>query len=229
MVCPDSRACSPADEEREGRDRGLEASLGPRRGTGRPVGTHYVGGLRSDLIQTALEFIEAEGVDRLSLRAVARRVGVSWAAPAHYFGDKEGLFTTIAVEGLHLLADQVMNTPPFRGRHDPDLLATIAKLYARFAADHPARFEVMCRRALLRSDDPYVRVAEDRLFLALGHLIATSQQAGWRADQDTDSLAASAWCLAHGFCALNARGGLERQFIATRPPPVEALVATLLG
>jgi AcrR family transcriptional regulator len=229
VVYPDSREWSNASEDRDERGRGAQAGVGPLGGTRRPVGTHYGGGLRSDLIQAALQLIDEEGADRLSLRAVARRVGVSWAAPAHYFGDKEELFTAIAVEGLQLLADQVMNTAPFRGGHDPDQAATVAKLYAQFATDHPARFEVMCRRALLRSEDPRVRVAEDRLFLALGHLIAMSQRAGWRTDQDTESLAATAWCLAHGYCALSAQGSLARQFFATSPPPVERLTATLLG
>jgi AcrR family transcriptional regulator len=229
VVYPDSWEWSSASEDPEETDRGAEASVGKPEGPLRPVGTHYGGGLRNDLVQAALELIDEEGADRLSLRAVARRVGVSWAAPAYYFGDKEGLFTAIAVEGLQLLADQVMNTVPFRGGDGLDQLGAVAHLYARFATDHPARFEVMCRRALLRSEDPRVRVAEDRLFLALGHLVATSQRAGWRTDQDTDSLAATAWCLAHGYCALRAQGSLARQFLATPPPPVERLTATLLG
>jgi AcrR family transcriptional regulator len=229
MVYRDGQPELEETDDDEAPGQGAELTDDPPLRAHRAVGTHYGGGLRGELIRAALEFIEEEGADRLSLRAVARRVGVSSAAPAHYFRDKEELFTAIAIQGLWILADRVINLWPFPGGDDVDRLGAIAKLYAQFATDHPARFEVMCRRVLVRSEDPRIHAAEDHLFLALGHLIGTSQQAGWRADDHTDSLAAAAWCLAHGYCALRAQGSLRRQFFVSAPPPVEELTATLAG
>jgi AcrR family transcriptional regulator len=231
---PDGRAPTRDDDDEEdfgGGRRAAPTDCGrpARRPAARPVGVHYGGGLRGDLIRAALELIEAKGADRLSLREVARRVGVSWAAPAYHFGNKEGLFTAIALGGFQILTDRVMNTPPIREGQDPDRLGNLAELYVEFATEHPARFEVMCRRGLVRSEDPRIPIAEDRLFLALGYLIAMSQLAGWRSDDDTEALVATAWSLAHGYCALRAQGGLALQRFGTPPPAVEELTAALVG
>jgi AcrR family transcriptional regulator len=48
--------------------------------------------------------IAEDGPGALSLRDVARRLGVSHAAPTHHFGDKAGLLTAVAAEGFRLLA-----------------------------------------------------------------------------------------------------------------------------
>ena len=52
--------------------------------------------LREAVIEAALAEIEAVGPTRLSMREIARRAGVSHAAPAHHFCDKRGIFTAIA-------------------------------------------------------------------------------------------------------------------------------------
>ncbi len=77
---------------------------------------YHHGDLRRALLAAALEAIEESGPAALSLRDLARRAGVSHAAPAHHFGDKAGLLTALAAEGFDLLADSAD-----RGRAD-DLL-----------------------------------------------------------------------------------------------------------
>jgi AcrR family transcriptional regulator len=196
--------------------------------TRRPVGRHYGGGLEHDLVETALGFIETGSADRLSLRAVARRVGVSRAAPVHYFGNKRGLFTTIAVGGFTLLTDRVLNATPFGTAHEVDDIQTVATLYSAFAAEHPARFEVMHRRTLFDPGDPTLLAAEARLFLALELLVAVSRRGGRQGneqnkgdegdDQEVRRRATAAWSLAQGYCALRLHGTLDRQFTSTAPP-----------
>lgn len=66
----------------------------------RPVGVHYGGDLRAALLEAAAVAVAEVGPERPSLREVARRIGVSHAAPAHHFGDKTGLFTALAAQGL---------------------------------------------------------------------------------------------------------------------------------
>src|SRR5437660_3352898 len=61
---------------------------------------YHHGNLRRAVLDGALAAIAEHGVAALSLREVARRAGVSHAAPAHHFGDKKGVLTAIAVEGL---------------------------------------------------------------------------------------------------------------------------------
>jgi AcrR family transcriptional regulator len=54
--------------------------------------------------------IEHERLGTLSLRDLARRAGVSHAAPVHHFGDKAGLLTVVAADGFRLLAGELQET-----------------------------------------------------------------------------------------------------------------------
>src|SRR5262245_45102253 len=60
---------------------------------------YHHGNLRAALLEAAEAELEAEGIEGFSLRGVAKRAGVSHAAPAHHFGDASGLLTGLAAEG----------------------------------------------------------------------------------------------------------------------------------
>ncbi|WP_091348368.1 TetR/AcrR family transcriptional regulator [Micromonospora rhizosphaerae] len=159
-------------------------------------GYHH-GDLRRALLGAAVEAIGESGPTALSLRDLARRAGVSHAAPAHHFGDKAGLLTALAVEGFDLLADAL-------GRAGDDLLE-IGVAYVRFAVDHQAHFEVMFRPELYRADDPQVVAARTRAGEALrGGLSALPARSA--AEPDRDALAA--WSIVHGFATLWLAGAL---------------------
>lgn len=65
--------------------------------------TYYTGDLRRDLLDAALAVIATEGSAAVNLRALARQLGVSHAAPANHFADRTGIFTAIAQEGFELM------------------------------------------------------------------------------------------------------------------------------
>ena len=200
----------------------------------RPVGTHFGGDLRRALMDAAIVTIRVEGVDRLSLRAVARRVGVSHAAPAHHFGDKAGLLTAIAIEGFRYLADHLAphGAPSGIGTRpddDPlDRLASLARSYVAFASAYPAHFEVMFRPTLVRGDDAELAAAGDVAFLVLRGQVEQAQRTGWRIDENTDALTAAAWSMAHGLSVLRAQGSLERHFADTSMAGVDSITASML-
>ncbi len=66
---------------------------------------YHHGDLRQAVLDAAVAAITEAGPAAVSLRELARRAGVSHAAPAHHFGDKAGLLTALAAEGYDLLAD----------------------------------------------------------------------------------------------------------------------------
>lgn len=159
-------------------------------------GYHH-GDLRRTLLAAAVDVIGESGPAALSLRDLARRAGVSHAAPAHHFGDKAGLLTALAVEGFDLLADTL-------DRAGDDLL-DLGVAYVRFAVDHRAHFEVMFRPELYRADAPEVVAARSRAGAALrGGVSALAAPAS--AEPDRDALAA--WSIVHGFATLWLAGAL---------------------
>ncbi|MGW6537165.1 TetR/AcrR family transcriptional regulator [Streptomyces sp. NPDC055051] len=149
-------------------------------------GYHH-GDLRQAVLAAALEVIAADGPGALSLRDLARRAGVSHAAPAHHFGDRTGLLTAIAAQGFGLLADALA------GGAD---LADRGRRYVRFAATHPAHFQVMFAPALLRADDPELAAARERAGAELRAGVADLP------GRDARATGIAAWSLAHGFATL---------------------------
>ncbi|MEU4511078.1 TetR/AcrR family transcriptional regulator [Nonomuraea wenchangensis] len=152
-------------------------------------GYHH-GNLRRAVIDAALQAISESGPAGWSLRELARRAGVSHAAPAHHFGDKQGLLTAVAAEGFAMFADALE-----RAAAD---VWKIGVAYVRFAIDHRPYFEVMFRPELYRGDDPGVRSGHER---AAGVLIAGAATLS-PGPADDHLTAVAVWSLIHGFTSL---------------------------
>jgi AcrR family transcriptional regulator len=195
--------------------------------------TYYGGDLRRDLLQEALGLIAQEGPSAVSLRSLARRLGVSHAAPANHFPDKAALFTAIAVEGFRLLAaaiqDGVRRLGP--GATAGQRFRAAGRAYIGFALAHPAHFAVMWQRDLLHQDDPELAAAGDATFELLLGGVREIQSEGWAAGSDPQTVAYLAWSAVHGLAALWLGGSLQR---GQRPfdeiaGEVGALLGRLLG
>ncbi|MBT2443808.1 TetR/AcrR family transcriptional regulator [Streptomyces sp. ISL-36] len=153
--------------------------------------TYHHGDLRQAVLSAALDVIADEGPSALSLRDLARRAGVSHAAPAHHFKDRAGLLTAVATEGFDLLAAALAEATD---------LKDAGVRYVRFATDHPAHFQVMFQPDLLRSDDPQLLAAKERAGDRLRAGVAELPGGGRGPDPRLAGVAA--WSLAHGFATL---------------------------
>jgi AcrR family transcriptional regulator len=161
---------------------------------------YHHGDLRRVLLDEALAAIERDGPSSVSLREVARRAGVSHAAPTHHFGDKGGLLTAIAVEGFDMLADELNAAFASTGS-----FLEVGVAYVGFAVRHRAHFEVMFRPELLRGDDPALAAARQRSREAL---YGTIGSVGLPAGTDTLGAGVAAWALVHGLATLYLGGNL---------------------
>ncbi|WP_405103391.1 TetR/AcrR family transcriptional regulator [Micromonospora sp. NBC_01412] len=161
-------------------------------------GYHH-GDLRRTLLTAAVQVIEEAGPAALSLRDLARRAGVSHAAPAHHFGDKAGLLTALAADGFDLLAKAL------HGAGDDLLDRGVA--YVDFAVRHRAHFEVMFRPDLYRPDAEELVAARQRAGAALNSGVAALPEDRPTAE-DPQGDALAAWSIVHGFATLWLSGAL---------------------
>jgi AcrR family transcriptional regulator len=161
---------------------------------------YHHGNLRREILDAAIEEIGERGPVALSLRELARRAGVSHAAPAHHFGDKAGLLTAIAVEGFDLLAEAM------RAAYESGTFLDVGVAYVRFAVEHPAHFEVMYRPDLYHRDDPAVVDARD----AAGHWLY-GPAGNEHPDDDALKVGIAAWSFVHGFASLWTSGNLQHR------------------
>ena len=157
--------------------------------------SYHHGDLRRALLDAAAEVIAEDGPAALSLRDLARRAGVSHAAPTHHFGDKKGLLTALAAEGFDRLAADLLATRAATGS-----FLELGVAYVRFATAHRAHFEVMWRPDLYHADDPALVAARGRSGDALYAGAADLPDGAGAADVREAGLAA--WSLAHGFATL---------------------------
>lgn len=143
----------------------------------------------------------------VSLRDLARRAGVSHAAPAHHFGDKAGLLTAFAAEGYDLLARELAEAQKRTGE-----FLEVGVAYVRFALAHRAHFEVMFRPDLYHADEAAVRAARARAGDALRAGIGSLPAGRGQADPEVAGVAA--WSLVHGFATLYLTGALPEELRA---------------
>src|SRR5262249_52270729 len=95
-------------------------------------GRYHHGDLRRALLDAALGMLAREGGTALTLREVARRAGVTHAAPYRHFTDKQALLAAVAEEGFRMLSSEMASSA--REATDPrQALQAIGTSYVRFA------------------------------------------------------------------------------------------------
>jgi len=185
--------------------------------TKKPSRPYHHGDLRQAILTAALDVIAADGPAGLSLRDLARRAGVSHAAPAHHFGDRTGLLTAIAAEGFGLLAAALAQASD---------LKDAGVRYVRFAREQPAHFQVMFTPELLRAEDLELTTAR-----ALATDTLRASVAAVRAEEfgiDSRLAGVAAWSLAHGFATLLLGHNLDGAVGDRDPEEVFRTLATAL-
>lgn len=178
-----------------------------------PTRYHH-GDLRAACIRAARELLEEAGDSELSLRAVARRAGVSATAPYRHFADREALVSAVAAAGYRELAADLGAAHP--SPSTPGDLVDVGVAYVRFALDHPALFRVMFAEPC-DPDSPERVAATQSINAYLHHIVATTLPAA-----DTAAMATTLWALVHGLAFLHLDGKLD----ASSPEAVAATVAT---
>jgi AcrR family transcriptional regulator len=166
--------------------------------------------LRQKVLEASLALIEESGLDRLSMREVARRAGVSHQAPYHYFDDREAILAALAGEGFTRLGQSLMRAAAQAGAQPAEALEAMGRAYVEFALHNPAYFQAMFRADAVPLDHyPDARQREDEAF---GKLVEGIDQAF--ANQRADvrrSIAIACWAMVHGLATLMLEGSLARK------------------
>jgi AcrR family transcriptional regulator len=162
---------------------------------------YHHGDLPGALVRAAIELLEEGGAADLSLRAAARRAGVSPAAPYRHFADRNELLSAVAAVGYRELAADLMAANPAPAT--PEGVADIAVAYVRFALRRPGMFRVMFAEGC--DPDNAERVsAVEAIHQYLYSLVQQVIPSG-----DPEPLATAAWALVHGLAFLHLDGKLD--------------------
>jgi AcrR family transcriptional regulator len=168
---------------------------------------YHHGNLREALLAAAEERLERQGLESISLRAIARDSGVSHAAPRNHFGSLAHLLSALAARGFRRLADRIRLARLEEGTDVRRALHGAGRAYVDFALEHPGLFSLMFRNERLDRSAGELRDASAAL---LDELRALSGAESW--DLLSPRVArnmALAWAEVHGLAVLLLEGRLK--------------------
>lgn len=169
--------------------------------------SYHHGDLPAALTDAAVDLVGEKGVHDFSVTEVARRVGVSNAAPYRHFPSRDHLLAAVALRGYADLGQAFALAFDAAGPKPIDRLAECAGAYVRFAAENPAMFEILFGAGLDKAEHPALREAADTLIATVWPIVSPLTPAG--TEEQTWSLIQAVVGLAHGYSALLLDGALE--------------------
>jgi AcrR family transcriptional regulator len=186
---------------------------------------YHHGDLPNALRLAAADVIAEEGLGRFSLREVARRAGVSHAAPAHHFGDVRGLLTALATEGFDRLREST--AAAVDSSDDPaERLIAMGEAYVALATQHPAHCQVMFRTDVVDTDDERLREAGMYAYGVLHDTVSAVIEAE-ALDVDADVASELCWAAMQGLVVLGPKLALIDASHGREPVPTAARVRRL--
>ena len=163
-------------------------------------GYHH-GDLKRSLIDAGLNLVREVGIEAISLRQLAERVGVSTPALYHHFRNKEALLGQLGEAAIDAF-DAAMETA-MRNTED-DALSAFVLGYVRFARDEPALYELLFGRRMWSSPEAadFQRKARHSFRLQSERLLQLQQLGVLPAHANPLRLAQVAWATLHGLCCM---------------------------
>ncbi|MDD3517204.1 MAG: TetR/AcrR family transcriptional regulator [Chromatiales bacterium] len=171
-------------------------------GSGRGAkASYHHGDLRPALVSAAAGLLEDAGSGGVSLREVARRCGVSQAAPYRHFASREALLAAVATEAFREFA-RVLSA---HADETPDPLARLKALgrgYVAFAMEHPETFRLMFGPECAQAADDELKQAAHASYALLADTVAACVADPGRSSLDRATMTIGSWALMHGLARL---------------------------
>ena len=166
--------------------------------------SYHHGNLRAELLDTAIEQLRKVGAQDLSLRALARSIGVSQTAPYRHFADRGELLAAMATHGYRELLTALRQAGVDAGDSPRDQLVAFAHAYVDYAANNPQLFKLMFGPAVQPATKyPELREASRETFQLVQEILHRGIETGlFMAIDDLPYLTNAAWSSIYGLATL---------------------------
>jgi AcrR family transcriptional regulator len=167
------------------------------------------GDLRTALLSEGLVLLDNEGIESVTIRAVARNAGVAHSAPANHFPSRNAMLTAIAAMIFAELAEMSVAAVTAMDDQPEQAIRAFADTWFQFAFDHPNRYQLLWQRQLVCHEDPGLEGEMNRVYSTLLSILQRNQ-IDRRVDAETDAIAI--WSMIHGYISLR----LDGNFVAAK-------------
>jgi AcrR family transcriptional regulator len=169
---------------------------------------YHHGNLRTALLEQAERTVRERGVQDLSLRELAREIGVSHGAPRRHFPDRQALLDALAETGFARLGAELRRAADGAGGDFEARLRATAAAYVRFATDDAALLELMFA-GKHRVESGALHEAADRAFSVLLELIQQGQAEGALEPGEPERIGLVLFATVQGIAALVTGGMVQ--------------------
>lgn len=187
---------------------------------------YHHGDLRRTVIETAMGMLLEDKGWQFTLREVARRAGVSHAAPYKHFPDKAALLAEMALLGFDKLRQVLMAAKPRRPKTLRDEFFAMARAYVRFGTSNPALYRLMFSADAGKGTDVHLNERALAAFGVVIELLERGQAEGALRKRDLRGQATACWAQMHGITLLTIDGLLLPEKVG--PNALDNALATLL-
>lgn len=177
---------------------------------------YHHGDLRQALIAGALTMVAEVGHHAVSLRDLARRLGVTHAAVYHHFGTRDALLVEVAASGFATLNKELSGVAE-RSSLPLDRLAAVTKTYAAFALSQASLYRLMFSADLANGEVGELRPGLDQLCSIFEQTVESCQRAQVMKPGRSADLALSLLASLHGICSLATTPSSRECRLLTRP------------
>jgi len=164
--------------------------------------SYHHGNLRKALLDRASEVIAESGVEALNLRALARDLGVSHAAPRAHFADKRALLSELAKEGFRLSCEAMHAGAEAAGPDPVARYRALGRAYVQFAREFPSCFRAINHPDVQSHADDELRAAREAWLDTLREGVEAARAAGWHPEVAVETLLAFSCASAMGTAQL---------------------------
>ncbi|MDM8535605.1 TetR/AcrR family transcriptional regulator [Desulfobacterales bacterium HSG17] len=171
---------------------------------------YHHGDLKNKLLETALEIISKEGLEKVSMRELGQRLGVSRSAPYRHFSDKSALLCTIAEQGFKELTDQINITNAQNANNPLNLITMVGIAYVKFALANPVHYRMMFGNEIVeRKRTPELIRLVEEAFNSILKIINSCQAEGLVKPLNPYIVANTFWSITHGISTLLMDGQIQ--------------------
>ncbi|MFO6418933.1 TetR/AcrR family transcriptional regulator [Hylemonella sp. W303a] len=170
--------------------------------------SYHHGDLKTAVLSYALEQLERDGLESLSMREMAKAMGVSHTAAYRHFSDKRSLLDAVALHGFETLRQACLQAIA-PGNLPRERLRACGLAYVRFGLAQPKLLIHMFHAVAQAEASPALTAAGAALFVVLRDLVEEGQRLGPFRAGDAHAAAHACWAMVHGLATLLSIGRVQ--------------------